>query len=108
MSEKLKEDYQKACEAYIEEFATKQDMEFEGWVANVVGDIAYFGDYFFNFRDIVWDINSNQPKGLILDWYNRYLEDVGNCVNYYSFTKSIQAKHISEIMEADQKDNIYS
>lgn len=86
---KLKDKYKSVCDEYVEIFCKKQELDFEYWVANIVGDIAVYGDYFFNFQDIVWDINSNQPKGRIIDWYNESLENPKNSINYFSYTKSI-------------------
>jgi hypothetical protein len=45
---------------------------------------------FFNFQDIVWDINSKQPKGLIVDWYYESIENPKKSMNYYSYTKGLR------------------
>ncbi len=86
----LQNNYNAACEAYIKKFCKKQDMEFMGWVGDLVGDIALCNDFFFSFRDIVWDVNSNQPEGLIIKWYDYCLENIEKSVNYYAFTKSVR------------------
>jgi hypothetical protein len=56
----------------------------------LVGDIALCNDFFFSFRDIVWDVNSNQPKGMIIKWYDYCLENMEKSVNYYAFTKGVR------------------
>ena len=58
---KIDEDYLNAIMAYIEEFSSKQEMEFDGWT--IVGDIANFGDFWISFSDIRLDIISGAKKG---------------------------------------------
>jgi hypothetical protein len=65
----LKKEYELICSKYINVFCKKQDLDFKGWVAENIGGIAICGDFYFNFQDIVLDINSKQPKGLIIEWY---------------------------------------
>lgn len=84
---KLKNDYEKACNNYVKSFCEKQDMEFYGWVDNKVGEIALCNDFYFNLFDIVWDINSNQPKYRIIDWYYEVMEYPEKSINYYNWTK---------------------
>lgn len=87
---KLKRDYEKACNQYIKTFCEKQEMEFEFWVANDVGGIAVIGDCYFNFQDIVWDINAQIVEGLILEWYYAQLDNPEKSINYYSYTKGLR------------------
>ena len=88
---KLKERYEKACNDYIAEFTKKQGLEFDGWVGDEVGGIASFIDqYFFNISDIVWDINSNQSKGLILQWQDDCLESNPKFINYFSYSRGLR------------------
>ena len=86
--------YEKVCNEYIKQFCQKQDMEFDIWISNIVGGTAFIGDYFFNFQDIVWDINSNQPKGCIINWYNDNLIDLTKSINYYSYTKGLRVENL--------------
>lgn len=93
--EKLKKQYEKVCSDYIKAFSKKQDLEFQFWVADLIGEVACFGDvYFFDFTDIVYDINSEQPPEKIIDWLNDGLDNPENRVNYYSYTKGF--KRISD------------
>lgn len=90
----LKNQYEFVCNAYATIFCNKQDMNFEGWVGNTVGGIAYCNDFYFDFQDIVLDINFNQPKGLIVDWYYENLENPGKSINYYSYTKGLRVSDL--------------
>lgn len=94
--EDLKARYEKACNEYVKEFAKKQDIGFVGWVSDQVGYVADFGyTDIFSFRDIVWDINSSQPKGTIMQWMEDNLKFPEKAINYYSYTKGLRVKNIN-------------
>lgn len=99
---KLKTQYEFACNEYARKFANKQHIDFEFWVADEVGGIACFNsDYFFNISDIVLDINTKQPVGLILDWQNdgvetHFTHPEINSINYHSYTMGLRYEHIIE------------
>jgi hypothetical protein len=86
----LKIKYEKICHQYIEKFCEKNELDFEGWVGDIVGSIAYCSDMFLNFQDIVWDINSDQPKRLIVEWYYNSVDNPLKSINYYSYTKGFR------------------
>jgi len=90
----LREKYDFVCNEYVKKFCKKQEMEFEGWVGDTVGEIACCNDFFFSFSDIVLDINSSQRKGLIIDWYYENLETPNKSINYYSYTKGLRVDGI--------------
>ena len=71
MNDKIFNNYERACDDIVSEFCKKQDIEFYGWIADEVGGVAGFAhDYFFNVCDLILDLKTNQPKGLILEWQN--------------------------------------
>jgi hypothetical protein len=86
----LKKEYELICNEYVKLFCDKQELEFNGWVADVIGGVVHCSDFYFNFQDIVWDINSKQPKGLIIEWYYNRIDDTHKSINYYSYTKGIR------------------
>lgn len=92
--EKLKRDYEKACNQYMKLFCEKQDMYFDGFVNDDIGGIALCSDFFFNFQDIVWDVNAKIPKGVIIEWYDAQMENPERAINYYSYTKGLRHKDI--------------
>jgi hypothetical protein len=75
---------------YVNAFCRRQSLEFSYWVADEPGSIAACGDYFFNFRDIVFDVDTHQPKGLILEWYDEVLSHEGQPINYYAYAKGLR------------------
>ena len=82
--------YLNSCNEYVSVFCKKQEMKFEGWVANKVGEIALCNDFYFNFSDIFFDINTDQPKGKIVDWYYSVIENQRYGVNYSSWVNTIK------------------
>lgn len=87
----LQNRYNKVVDDYIQLFSNKQEIEFEFWVGDVVGGIASFGDiYFFSFSDILYDINTNQPKELILQWLYDGVDYPDININYYSYSKGLR------------------
>jgi hypothetical protein len=82
----LKKRYEKIVNEYTKIFAKKQELELDYWVAGCIGDVGAFGDYYFSFSDIYYDVNSNQPKWQILDWHDESVESKEK-INYYSYSR---------------------
>lgn len=75
--EKLKKDYENACNAYLEAFCEKH--EFYGldnpetyWIDT--GGIANCGDLTFDMATIVTDIDKEAPEEELLKWYDYTIE----------------------------------
>lgn len=65
----LKENFDKACNDYLEAFCKKQGFSSFYWVADRVGEIADCNECFtFNFDDIRADIDTDAPAQEIVDW----------------------------------------
>lgn len=90
MNKLLKLRYENACNEYVDVFCKKQEMTNEGWVNDDVGEIICCSSYFFNLRDIRHDIDTNQPKGQIIDWYYECLDYPMESINYYSYSKGLR------------------
>ena len=67
------------------------------WVGGDVGGTILIGDYFLNFDVIVLDMNTKQPKGLILEWYNETMEDPTKWINYKSYTMGLRQSEIKDV-----------
>lgn len=68
--QKIKSDYESACNAYIDVFTKKHGYYFTDWVSNEVGGIACFVEqYYFSIDDIRQDVDMGYPKGLIFEWH---------------------------------------
>lgn len=65
----LKENFDKACNAYLEAFCKKHDFSSSYWIADRVGGIADCNECFtFSLDDIRTDIDMDAPTQEILDW----------------------------------------
>jgi hypothetical protein len=96
MKKTLQQKYEDACNEYVLKFCKKQEIDFEGWIADIIGGIALCNDFYFNFHDIVWDINSKQKKEAIKNWYYENLEYPNKSINYYSYTKGLRVKDLKQ------------
>ena len=92
----LQKKYESTCNEYLSKFCEKQEMTNEGWVGDNTGQIALCSDYCFNLHDIVHDINTDQPKGLIVDWYDDNLENPDKAINYYSYTQGLRIEDVKK------------
>ena len=91
--EKLKKDYENACNAYLKAFCEKH--EFYGldnpetfWIGDQVGGIANCGDFTFDMATIVTDIDKEAPEEELLKWYDYtvFTADLGiTTPNFYSW-----------------------
>ncbi len=82
----LKKYYNLTAELYIKAFEEKHELQFEFWVADDIGTIANFNDYYIDYEVIRHDIDNNIKKGKFLEWYDLV---VGKefTINYTSFLK---------------------
>jgi hypothetical protein len=94
---KLKLTYEKSCNNYVDIFCKKQDMNFEGWIGSTVGGIAVCNDFYFNFEDIVYDVNNHVDIGNIIEWYYDNLQSHGKFINYYSYNMGLRIKDLKII-----------
>ena len=86
--------YEAVCDQYIKKFCNKQGLEFDGWLGGIVGGYAHFADFIFNFQDIVWDINTLQPKGLIIQWVHDSDRHFPKHINYLSYSNGLKYSDI--------------
>jgi len=72
--ERLKQDLEDAISVYVAIFCKKHDLSFEGWAGDKSGEIGQFGDYYFDFSQIRYDLETDQPKDNLIKWYDYSLE----------------------------------
>ena len=99
--QELNKQYEFVCNEWIRKFCNKQDIDFDGWVGGEIGGIASFAcQYFFNLSDLILDLNTKQPKGLILDWqsedvdFNMFNEKQQH-INYKSYTMGLRHEQLN-------------
>lgn len=76
---KLKRDFQDACNAYLKAFCEKHGYDYEdahdSWAAGDVGGIVMCGDQFVSLVTIRTDIDMDTPEEEFLKWYD-YITEV--------------------------------
>ena len=71
----LKQNYEKACNAYLEAFCHKHNFQSSYWIANRVGEIADCNEFFsVDMADIRTDIDEDAPEKEFFDWYDYYID----------------------------------
>jgi len=92
----VKERHESACNEYVKLFCKKQGIEFDFWIGDEIGGIASFiQQYYFTISDIALDLNTRQPKHLILSWHNdsvdySFKHTDGFKINYLSYTMGLR------------------
>lgn len=95
MQNQLITKYELVCNQIIEAFEKKHDCCFEFWVGKYF-EAASFGDGFiFKIEDIIFDLETDQPKGLIFQWVNDDLEynqglPVAQNINFRSYAMGVR------------------
>lgn len=93
--ELVKERLDNCIDLYVDFFCKKQEVDFNGWVADIKGSLAVFNDDFYiTFEDIRLDLETNTRKGFIFKWYYDNLEHEDKTINYYSYIKGLRIKDI--------------
>lgn len=98
--QELNKQYEFVCNELVQKFCNKQQIDFDGWVADEIGGLASFAcQYFFNLSDIILDLNLKQPKGFILDWQSdgvdfNMFNDNQQHINYKSYTMGLRYEQL--------------
>ena len=105
----LNEKYEFACNELVKKFCNKQGLQFDYWINDEIGGIASFSNsYFFNLCDIILDLKTKQPKGLILSWQDEGVEfnfnhqNITN-INYKSYTMGLRYEQLTKKNKLDSK-----
>ena len=69
---KLREDYNKTCDAYLRAFCEKHDYDYDpaAWVANDPGGIAEIAEMFVAMADVITDIDRDAPEDEYVKYYD--------------------------------------
>lgn len=84
----------KILKKYIKKFEKKHKLNFEFAVSDDLMDVICFGDVLlFSINDIIYDIDTKQPKDLIIDWlYDSIHQD--KHINFYNYSKGLRYEQI--------------
>ena len=82
---------------YIRKFEEKHDCRFEHAVSDDLTGVISFGDIsFFHISDIIFDIDTNQPKNLIFEWINDCVENEHKTINFRSYAMGLRFEDLKD------------
>lgn len=88
------EEYKKACNSVLKDFCEKHGFDYydakDSWVANIVGDTCFCGDYSVGLEDMIADLELNAPEDEFFEYYDYAVQcsSVGlTAMNYRSWLK---------------------
>jgi NADH:ubiquinone oxidoreductase subunit 3 (subunit A) len=97
---KLLKDYDSVVEAYVRKFEKKHGRYYEYGVGDINGQMMCFiNEYYFNIFDIIFDIETKQPKGLIYQWQDdcRVNEISEQNINFTSYSMGLRFEILKQI-----------
>jgi hypothetical protein len=98
---KLYRELRDVLSAYIQMFEEKHEVEMQYSVDDELIGVLDFGYvYFFNTADVVFDIDHDLPKGLILQWAEDSVDDSKNptrqTINLHSYAKGLRFEDLKK------------
>jgi hypothetical protein len=92
----LKKEFESIVDQYITIFCEKQDIDkqYNYWIDGCIAEVIYLNGAFISFDDVRRDIDTNQPKGSIFDWYSENDYTNGKIINYHSYIKGLRVKDL--------------
>jgi hypothetical protein len=92
----LNQEYETIVNKYIDAFCEKQEIDKceTFWIGDERGGLLDVASCTFDFSDIRLDIDTNQPKDKIFQWYyeNDYINN--KIINYQSYIKGLRVKYL--------------
>ena len=97
--QELKKLHEQVCNEYIAKFEKKHGYKFSEWIGDMGMVADFIGQYAFNMDDIIFDINTRQPKNLIFQWQDDYIEhnmnkEFPDGINFKSYSMGLRFKDI--------------
>lgn len=108
--QRLKENYEKACNEYLKAFCCQYEFQYDedAWAAGDVGTVALVGDYFIDFQDMMYMLNKGIAFEVWLRWYDYCLDahelglDEPNFVSWSKGCPRLTEKELQNIKDARQ------
>lgn len=87
--------------AYIQMFEDKHEVDMQYSVDDeLIGDLCFGDAYFFHIADVVYDIDHDLPKGLILQWAEDSIDDSKNptrqTINLQSYAMGLRFEDLKK------------
>ena len=100
-NDQLRKELEETLMAYIRLFEEKHELDLQYIVNDDIMGLLDFGDvYFFNTTDVVYDIDHDLPKGLILQWAEDSVDDSKNptrqTINLHSYAIGLRFEDLQK------------
>ena len=100
-NDQLRKELEEALMAYIRLFEEKHDLDLQYIVNDDIMGVLDFGDvYCFHIADVVYDIDHDLPKGLILQWAEDSADDKKNptrqTINLHSYAMGLRFEDLKK------------
>ena len=89
----IEQKYNHAVNSYIKQFERNSGLEFDSWAGDKIGEIAFFGDYSFNFSDVKYVVDNDISIDFLVDWY-WFIVEYQKC--YYNLDAYCKLRRDSE------------
>lgn len=104
----LRKELEEILKSYIRKFEDKHEIEMQYAVDDNITGVLDFGDiYFFDITDVIYDIDHDLPKGLILQWAEDSVDDSKNptrqTINLHSYAKGLRYEDLKENKRCNSK-----
>lgn len=78
---------------FLEKYFELEDLQSEDyfWVADDVGGIFSYGDYYFNFSDALYCLENEVKVDRVFAWYDHCLENPNDNINLKYFSMDSEA-----------------
>lgn len=101
IEEQLRKEWEEILMGYIRKFEKKHDVKLQYAVDDDIMGVLDFGYvYFFNATDVVYDMDHNLPKGLILQWAEDSIDDSKNptrqTINLQSYAMGLRFEDLQK------------
>ena len=100
-NDQLRRELEETLMAYIRLFEEKHDVNLQYAVNDDIMGVLDFGDvYCFHIADVVYDIDHDLPKGLILQWAEDSIDDSKNptrqTINLQSYAMGLRFEDLQK------------
>lgn len=100
-NDQLRKELEETLMAYIRLFEEKHELDLQYMINDDIMGVLDFGDmYVFNMTDVVYDIDHDLPKGLILQWAEDSVDDSKNptrqTINLHSYAQGLRFEDLQK------------
>ena len=97
---RLRDKLDNILKEYINLFEEKHEVFFDYAVGDDLTGLLCFGEYLFDVRDIIYDIDNNLPKNLIFRWQDDSFDSLKNPqrrkMNFQTYARGLRFENLNK------------